>query len=694
MRFAFQVEAAPGLWGSLRFLARHLAVCGLMASGVGFAASPQQSADEWRRLTGTNSPSPQVFVGPHEVRFYFPTDDHSIGFVAKLGRARLPTTGYQVSSALLRLKKNLSPVTTTNGWVRPVLIARAEWHEISTNLTAALTPATPGHAKYYRGLLGDRILYRDSFDHPAVALLTQPPPKVVVDQRYSVEETLRLVATTAEPLLRREHPHDSLFVIMVHPVRSPQPLLIDLKRRRCVWLSSAGLYEPMEPGFPLAPTVNGISALIFESNGLALLKNPVSSVARLANLLVQTAAGLVRLPLPKPSGPVPPLNHRQGMDLGVWEQWLDNHTQTTREYGSMRLLIDGERFFPRFQEAVSNATKHIRIHVFIFDNDDVAIDVARQLKQKSRYVSVDVLDDRLATMAAGRIPPLTPPPQSYVPPASMPHYLEMDSEVQVRQFYNAFCSYDHSKIYLIDGTLAWMGGMNIGREYRSEWHDMMVELQGPIVQKLEYEYQLDWAHAKWLGDLAYLRTLLTLPKPPNVPGTNSDWMQLRLLPTTTIRKSYAKGVLHSLGNARSYIYAENPYLFDKRVMSDFVRARRRGVDVRVILPHVNDSRAGGRAELVGANYLVRNGVRVFFYPGMTHVKGLLVDGWACVGSGNLNEFSFGLCQENNVATSDQRFAEKLKHELFEEDFTHCYELTEPVEVEWMDFVADILLEGI
>jgi cardiolipin synthase len=149
-----------------------------------------------------------------------------------------------------------------------------------------------------------------------------------------------------------------------------------------------------------------------------------------------------------------------------------------------------------------------------------------------------------------------------------------------------------------------------------------------------------------------------------------------------------------LRNAQSYIYAENPYLFDKRVMAGFVRARQRGVDVRVILPHVNDSQASARAELVGANYLVRNGVRVFFYPGMTHVKGLLVDGWACVGSGNLNEFSFGLCQENNVATSDPRFTGKLKHELFEEDFTHCYELTEPVEVEWMDFVAAFLLEGI
>ena len=135
-------------------------------------------------------------------------------------------------------------------------------------------------------------------------------------------------------------------------------------------------------------------------------------------------------------------------------------------------------------------------------------------------------------------------------------------------------------------------------------------------------------------------------------------------------------------------------LFDKQVMANLVRARERGVDVRVILPHVSDSRIGRRAELIAANYLVGQGVRVFFYPGMTHVKALLVDGWACVGSGNLNEFSMHLTQEQNIATSDPVFAVRLKHDLFEEDFTHCFELTEPVPVEWGDFLADIVVEGI
>ena len=667
-------------------------LCCLITIPAG-AASRRQSATQWTRLTATNSPLPKVFVGNDEIRFYFDSQSGPVGFVARLPRERLPTSGYKVSSSLLRFKKKLKPVVP-DGWREPVLISGLEWRKLATNLLAGLTPATPGLARSYRGLFGDRLLYRDPKGEVAWAPIGQPPPGITIDHRYSIEESLQLMAMLAEPLLRRAHPNASLFILMVHPRRSPQPLLLDIARHRCVWFSTSALFETEEPIFGLAPTFKGISALILESNGLALIKNPVSSVGRLGNLLVETMVGLARAPLRKPTGPVPPLAHAPGMDLAEWESWLDQHTRQPREYGSMRLLVDGERFFPRFEQAISNATDHVRVHVFIFDNDDAAVEIADLLKERSRDIRVEVILDRLASMGAGRIFPTTPPAKPYVPPASISSYLRQDSKVHVRPFLNSFCSYDHSKVYLVDGKKAWMGGMNIGREYRSEWHDMMVELEGSVINSLEYQQHLDWAHAGLWGDLGYLAALFSTPKPSHAPAANGAWIQMRLLPTTTTRKPFAKAVFHALQRARSYIYAENPYLFDKKIMTDLVRARERGVDVRVIFPHVNDSRTGARAELVAANYLVRQGVRVFFYPGMTHVKALLVDDWACVGSGNLNEFSLGICQEHNVATSDRVFAAKLKHDLFEEDFTHCYELYEPVPTEWMDFVAGFALEGI
>ena len=273
-------------------------------------------------------------------------------------------------------------------------------------------------------------------------------------------------------------------------------------------------------------------------------------------------------------------------------------------------------------------------------------------------------------------------------------YLRQDSRVKVRPFLNPWFSTDHAKVMLVDGTHAWVGGMNLGREYRYEWHDLMVELQGPVVGYLENRFRREWAHEGMLGDLAYLAEVLRSPENVAASPPSGGWIKVRLLPTKTAWKPFSTAVRNAIAKSKSYVYVENPYLFDKRVIVALARARNRGVDVRVVLPRVNDLKAGGRSNLVVANYLLEHGVRVYFYPGMTHVKALMVDGWCCVGSANLNHLSLRVCQEQNVATSDPGFAARLKHELFEEDFSRSYELKEPVSIEWVDFLADLLLEGV
>jgi phosphatidylserine/phosphatidylglycerophosphate/cardiolipin synthase-like enzyme len=76
------------------------------------------------------------------------------------------------------------------------------------------------------------------------------------------------------------------------------------------------------------------------------------------------------------------------------------------------------------------------------------------------------------------------------------------------------------------------------------------------------------------------------------------------------------------------------------------------------------------------------------------VKALLVDGWSCVGSGNLNHLSLRVNQEQNIATSDPRVAERLKQDLFEADFARSYEMNGPLSVDWVDVLADFVLEGL
>jgi phosphatidylserine/phosphatidylglycerophosphate/cardiolipin synthase-like enzyme len=90
------------------------------------------------------------------------------------------------------------------------------------------------------------------------------------------------------------------------------------------------------------------------------------------------------------------------------------------------------------------------------------------------------------------------------------------------------------------------------------------------------------------------------------------------------------------------------------------------------------------SNLIMANEMVRHGIRVYAYPGMTHVKAAIYDGWACLGSANLEKMSLRVSQELDVAFSDPTAVNRLKHDLFETDFNRAREIKDPAPVNWLD----------
>ena len=91
-----------------------------------------------------------------------------------------------------------------------------------------------------------------------------------------------------------------------------------------------------------------------------------------------------------------------------------------------------------------------------------------------------------------------------------------------------------------------------------------------------------------------------------------------------------------------------------------------------------------------ANRLWRNGVRVYFYKGMSHVKAAIYDGWAVVGSANFDKMSLFVNQEMSLGISDPSFVAELEERLFEKDFTHSEEMQEERDVSWTAFIVDSL----
>src|ERR1035441_7965783 len=314
------------------------------------AAAPKQKAlDEWRSLTAPTAPAPRVFVKGDQLRFYFQTSSNVVEFSAHWGRHRIPNKGYRVSSTLLRWDQRLARMPEgVRGWREATVIAGTEWGRLTTNLVEALTPASAGHGGYYQGFLSDRLLYWDTNGAPRFASVEEPPKGVVIDRRLSTEETLATLARQVEQDLAQNHPGESLFLLLAPNGRPfPQPLLLDREQRQCVWLAPAALYDNTERGLGLSATVQGVSALLVEGHGLALLKNPVSSLFRLGDLGVETVVRFVRFPFPKPTSHYPALSGSRGMDLAAWEAWVNRYTGTRQEEGSLDLLIDGEQFFPR-----------------------------------------------------------------------------------------------------------------------------------------------------------------------------------------------------------------------------------------------------------------------------------------------------------------------------------------------------------
>ncbi len=683
----------PRPWQATRWLVV-LALC-LAAAGGDLLAAParasQNSLDHWRRLTATGSPPPRVLVKGHHLELQFPTANTTNFFRGKWGNTRVPSHKFEVKTARL-VPANVSTASLARSWHEARVISSEAWSEMLLEALGKLAPLQPGEGIYYQTFLTDGVIYRSADKETLVRSIQQVPPGIRIERRLSIDETVGVLCGSLSSRFSEQYPGESLFVVLSPTSRGiAQGLLLDTRKQQSVWLSPASLYESAEGGFDLLFNARGVASLTLESHGLAILKNPVSSAARLVDFGVQTVWRFLRLPRPQFPRKAPPEGSQAGMDLPQWERWLDTYTGTKAERGDLRLLTGGQRFFPELRSSLAAATNHINMDVYIFDTDDVAVGIADLLRRKAADVRTRVIIDRMGSLSAGASPPGTPLPETFHPPVSMLKYLKSGSELRVRPFLNPWMSSDHTKLYLVDGHKAWLGGMNVGREYRYEWQDLMVELTGAVVNSLEKDFALAWAHESWLGDAAYAVALLKSAKPGVASGGS---MQVRLLPTDTGWKPYSSAIFGALRHARNHIYIEHPYLFDKRITAELVHARRRGVDVRVIMPRVNDFKAGGRSNLVTANYLMQHGIRVYFYPGMTHVKAVLVDGWSCVGSANLNHLSLRLCREHNVATSDEHFASALKSEVFLPDFEKSYELTQPVKVDWVDILADFALENL
>ena len=238
--------------------------------------------------------------------------------------------------------------------------------------------------------------------------------------------------------------------------------------------------------------------------------------------------------------------------------------------------------------------------------------------------------------------------------------------------------------------MAYVGGMNFGEEYRYDWHDMMLSLTGPIVIKLDEDFNHTWSYAGLGGDFAAAARGAFKKKPDYKKALESGMYDMRILYTKPMQAEIFNAQIEAIKRSKKRIYMQNSYFSDARVIQELINARKRGVDVRVILPSENDNEMLGKSNMVKANMMFRNGIKIYFYPKMSHVKAAIYDNWACAGTSNFDKMSLYINSEINFGIDDPDFVEDLHNKLFLKDFAVSALMKEERELDSMDYIMSVL----
>jgi len=409
--------------------------------------------------------------------------------------------------------------------------------------------------------------------------------------------------------------------------------------------------DPLEGAGNLALTA-------FRATAVASVRQPITTVGSGVALFWHRSREVVVGNVPVSREPTVPPADSPGSE--GFEAMLDQEGLPTPEPGRLRCLVDGEEFFGEFDRLLERSRESVDVQVFIFDNDDIACRYARRLGEVSETRAVRVLFDDLGTSWAAVAAPETPGPDGFVPPGDMKRHLEKDSRVGVRRTLNPWLMADHTKLLLFDGEVALLGGMNIGREYFSEWHDLMVRVEGPVVASLQREFDVAWSRAGPWGDFARV--------PERSGPVHGRGLRVLRTDAAAGRVDIFKATIAAIRASRRRVWIENPYFSSDEVLRAAVAAAGRGVDVRVVLPSRNDSTIMDAGNLATARELIRAGAKVYRYPGMTHLKAMICDDWATLGSANLDTLSMRINRELNVAFRAPEEVGELERRVFLEDF--------------------------
>lgn len=345
----------------------------------------------------------------------------------------------------------------------------------------------------------------------------------------------------------------------------------------------------------------------------------------------------------------------------------------------VRLHTDGSDALRALEDLIDEARHTIDVLMFEWEDDDLGQRIAAKLAEKAGpAVRVRLLADGGSNLVFAQT-------ESGCAGAANRVLCELanHTHVEVVRVRNAFARFDHRKLVVVDGQTAWTGGRNFMRRAFFEDHDISVTLSGPLVNQLQQRFDECWNEQ---GGGSYQRHVPARTDVAFAPY--NAWG--KLIETAPGHHQLQHALYQAVDEARHHVWVENVYFTDGRLAYKLAQARRRGVDVRVVLTVQCNSTPVNRATRVLANRLLAAGVRVCLYPGTTHVKAAAVDGcWAYIGTANFDALSLRHNRELGIALGAGPAITELE-ETLARDCRDEWELREPLPVTAVDYACELL----
>lgn len=359
---------------------------------------------------------------------------------------------------------------------------------------------------------------------------------------------------------------------------------------------------------------------------------------------------------------------------------------------SYQLLSGGQQTYDRIFEAVREAEAYIFLEYYIFEQDQTGTTLRDLLTERARNgVKVYLIADAIGSLRLNR--------RFMRPLLDAGAKLTFFHDINLRHLLSFMNLRNHRKIVICDGTVAFTGGINISdqqdrRRNKRAFHDVHLELSGPVVSWLETIFVEDWhystrdlsirhmlrAHYRERLERMQEQTEEDAHKTPNPARVADDqpqsetaakqpkWIRTQIIPSGPDfdYASILRVTVDAIQNAKQRIYLTTPYFVpDATSAQALTSAALRGVDVRILLPRRTDNYVVTKAAQSWFDDLVAAGIRVFEYgPRMLHAKSLIVDeDISFIGSANFDNRSFYLNFEVSVVCYEPEANQALLDEF-------------------------------